>query len=146
MEPISLPMHHSALIPHVKRQPPPYATPSPPQPPSCPLLRPSATGHGRRCPLRLLPPRCPSSFRLIDVVVGSRATTAGSVLPQAAAVFTDELPPDLKPSKADLEPPPSNLLPATATLLSLSFCCHHHRLTTNFKARRRLTSVGRLTA
>jgi hypothetical protein len=61
-------------------------------------------------------PGAPSSF-LLTAAAESRAAIVGSVLPQAAAVFTDELPLDLKLSKPDLEPPPSNLS-VTAALLS----------------------------
>jgi hypothetical protein len=47
----------------------------------------------------------------------SRATAAGFILPQATAIFTDELPPDLKPPKPKTEPPLSDyLLPAVATV------------------------------
>jgi hypothetical protein len=41
---------------------------------------------------------------------------------------------------------PSAVLTAAAALLSLRFCHRHHCLTTDFKARRHLTSVGCLTA
>jgi hypothetical protein len=50
---------------------------------------------------------------------------AGSILPQAATVFTEELPPDLMPLKPHPETLPPDLLLPAAALLSSSFCrCH----------------------
>jgi hypothetical protein len=111
---------------------------------SAPFVLPRASSASSSLP--------PFDFLLIDAIcstsLSSReaATVAGSILPQAAAVFTDDMPPDVKPSPPDHEPPPSDLLPAIAALLSLSSWCHHRRLTTNVKAMGHLTSVERLTA
>jgi hypothetical protein len=58
-----------------------------------------------------------SSFLLSAAGTRSQAADVGFILPQATAIFTDELPPDLKPSKPKTEPPPSDyLLPTAATV------------------------------
>jgi hypothetical protein len=80
-------------------------------------------------------------------------TITGFVLPQAAAIFTDELPPDVKPPPPDPElppldrepPPPDLLLPAAAASLALfEYLRRHRHLTMNVKVMGRLTAPYRL--
>jgi hypothetical protein len=82
------------------------------------------------CDPRFLLPAPPSDFLLTGPVCSISlspheiATIAGSILPHATIVFTNELPLDVKPpppdpelSPPDLKPPPPDLLlPATASL------------------------------
>jgi hypothetical protein len=80
---------------------------------SCPHLHslPRPHQHAAAFPFpcsrrRLLLPLQPPPPTPTPAATGSRATATRSVLPQAVAVFTDELPPDLMPLKPDPEPPP----------------------------------------
>jgi hypothetical protein len=59
-----------------------------------------------------------SGFLLFAASAGtrSRAAAVRFVLPQATAIFTDELPSDLKPLKLKTEPPLSDYLLAAATV------------------------------
>jgi hypothetical protein len=60
----------------------------------------------------------PSGFFLPGTPLGILLpNTVGSIRPQAATVLTDKLPPDLKPSKSDSEPPLPDYLPAATAPL-----------------------------
>jgi hypothetical protein len=64
-------------------------------------------------PSGFLLPGAPSGFLLTTATAGSQYAVVGSVVPEATCVFTDELLP-----KSDPDPPPPDLLPAAAAVLS----------------------------